>query len=177
MPRLTDLYRPSLALLTDLYELTMAAAVWESGLADREAVFHLYYRRNPFGGGYAVACGLEHALDYLRALRFDDDDLAYLAGLEAADGGRLFRPEFLEALRALPLQLDVDAIPEGTVVFPQEPLLRVRGPIIPCMLAETPLLNVVNFQTLIATKAARIAVAARGGWPGAGAIVGTELSV
>jgi nicotinate phosphoribosyltransferase len=162
MPRLTDLYRPSLALLTDLYQLTMASAAWQSGLADREAVFHLYYRRNPFGGGYAVACGLEHALDWLRALRFDDDDLAYLAGLEAAGGGKLFPREFLEALKATPLALDVDAIPEGTAVFPQEPLLRVRGPIIPCMLAETPLLNLVNFQTLIATKAARIAVAARG---------------
>jgi nicotinate phosphoribosyltransferase len=162
MPSLTDLYRPSLALLTDLYQLTMAAAVWDSGMVDHEAVFHLYYRRNPFGGGYAVACGLEDALDYLRALRFSDDDLAYLAGLEAAEGERLFRPEFLEALAKLPLQLDVDAIPEGTAVFPQEPLLRVRGPIIPCMLAETPLLNLVNFQTLIATKAARVAAAAKG---------------
>ena len=162
MPRLHDLYRPSLALLTDLYQLTMASAAWQSGLADREAVFHLYFRRNPFGGGFTVACGLEQALDYLQDLRFGDEDLAYLAGLEDAEGKPLFPKEFLQALRAMPLALDVDAIPEGTVVFPQEPLLRVRGPIIPCMLAETPLLNLVNFQTLVATKAARIVVAARG---------------
>jgi nicotinate phosphoribosyltransferase len=162
MPRLTDLYRPSLALLTDLYQLTMASAAWQAGMADREAVFHLYFRKNPFGGGYSVACGLEYALDYLRALHFTEEDLAYLAGLTTPGGERLFHPDFLAALGRMEVALDVDAIPEGTVVFPQEPLLRVRGPIIPCMLAETPLLNVVNFQTLIATKASRIALAARG---------------
>jgi len=158
----TDLYRPSLALLTDLYQLTMAYAAWRTGCAEREAVFHLSFRRNPFGGGFAIACGLEYALDHLSRLRFDADDIAYLAGLSAPGGGRLFETDFLEALRVMPLALDVDAVPEGTAVFPHEPLVRVRGPIIPCMLAETPLLNMINFQTLIATKAARMVTATRG---------------
>ncbi|HYD42519.1 MAG TPA: nicotinate phosphoribosyltransferase [Anaeromyxobacter sp.] len=162
MRKLSELYRPSLALLTDLYQLTMACAAWRAGLADREAVFHLLFRKNPFGGGYSIACGLEYALDYLASLRFDEEDLAYLAGVTGADGGRLFPDDFLAALRELPLALDVDAVPEGTVVFPNEPLLRVRGPIIPAMLVETPLLNIVNFQTLIATKASRIVHAAQG---------------
>jgi nicotinate phosphoribosyltransferase len=162
MRTLSELYRPSLALLTDLYQLTMACAAWRAGLADREAVFHLSFRKNPFGGGYSIACGLEYALDYLASLRFEEEDLAYLAGLTGADGGRLLPDDFLDALRALPLALDVDAVPEGTVVFPNEPLLRVRGPIVPAMLVETPLLNIVNFQTLIATKASRIVHAAQG---------------
>ncbi len=162
MRKPSELYRPSLALLTDLYQLTMACAAWRSGIADREAAFHLVFRSNPFGGGYSIACGLEYALDYLARLRLDGDDLAYLAGLEAPEGGRLFPADFLAALREMPLGLDVDAVPEGTVVFPNEPLLRVRGPIIPAMLVETPLLNIVNFQTLVATKAARIVHAAHG---------------
>jgi nicotinate phosphoribosyltransferase len=162
MPKPTELYRPNLALLTDLYQLTMAYAAWRSGWADREAVFHLSFRKNPFGGGFAIACGLEYALDHLSQLRFGEDDIAYLAELDGLGGARLFDREFLEALRRMPLALDVDAIPEGTAVFPHEPLVRVRGPIIPCMLAETPLLNMINFQTLIATKTARIAIAARG---------------
>jgi nicotinate phosphoribosyltransferase len=162
MRKLSERYRPSLALLTDLYQLTMACAAWRAGLADREAVFHLFFRKNPFGGGYSIACGLEDALDYLAGLRFDEEDLAYLAGLTGADGGRLFPEDFLAALRELPVALDVDAVPEGTVVFPNEPLLRVRGAIIPAMLVETPLLNIVNFQTLIATKASRVVHAAQG---------------
>ena len=162
MRKPSELYRPSLALLTDLYQLTMACAAWRAGLADREAVFHLFFRKNPFGGGYSVACGLEYALDHLSTLKFDAEDLAYLATLTGADGGPLFPADFLTALRELPLALDVDAIPEGTVVFPNEPLLRVKGPIIPAMLVETPLLNFVNFQTLIATKASRIVSAAQG---------------
>jgi nicotinate phosphoribosyltransferase len=158
----TDLYRPSLALLTDLYQVTMAYAAWRSGWADREAVFHLFFRKNPFGGGFAVACGLEYAMDYLSRLRFDDEDIAYLSDLTGPGGTRLFEKDFLDALRSMPFALDVDAIPEGTVVFPQEPLVRVRGPVIPCLLAETPLLNMINFQTLVATKAARIVTATRG---------------
>ncbi len=162
MRKLAELYRPSLGLLTDLYQLTMAYAAWRSGWHDREAVFHLSFRKNPFGGGFTIACGLEYAIDYLSELRFTDEDLAYLAQLTGPGGARLFDHDFLEMLRRAPLGLDVDAVPEGTAVFPHEPLVRVRGPIIPCMLAETALLNIVNFQTLIATKAARIALAARG---------------
>ncbi|MGI5860622.1 MAG: nicotinate phosphoribosyltransferase [Myxococcales bacterium] len=158
----TELYRPSLALLTDLYQLTMAHAAWRAGVAEQEAVFHLFFRKNPFGGGFALACGLDPALDLLGGLRFDEDDLGYLGSLTGSDGKPLFAPEFLDYLRDTPLALDVDALPEGTAVFPQEPLMRVRGPIVACMLAETPLLNLVNFQTLTATKAARIHLAAGG---------------
>jgi nicotinate phosphoribosyltransferase len=156
------LYGQPLALLTDLYQLTMAAAAFKSGVAAREGVFHLVFRRAPFHGGYAVAAGLEPALELLGGFRFAEDDLAYLATLTTPDGDALFEPSFLEWLGKLEARLDVDAIPEGTVVFAQEPLLRVQGPIVPCMLLETPLLNLLNFQTLIATKSARICGAARG---------------
>jgi len=156
------LYRPSLALLTDFYQLTMAYAAWKEGLADTEAVFTLSFRRHPYGGGFTVAAGLEFAVDYLQHFRFDEDDLAFVAGQKGADGALLFEPGFIDHLRALRLAVDLDAAPEGTVVFPYEPILRVRGPIIPCMLLETPLLDLVNFQTLIATKAARVCLAARG---------------
>jgi nicotinate phosphoribosyltransferase len=162
MSTLGDLYRGPLTLLTDLYQLTMAYAYWKSGTHEREAVFHLFFRQNPFKGGFAVACGLERAVELMGAFRYDGGDLEYLAGLAGADGRPLFEPAFLEYLRALELRCDVDAIPEGTVVFPQEPLLRVRGPILHCQLLETALLNLVNFETLVATKAARVCLAARG---------------
>jgi nicotinate phosphoribosyltransferase len=155
-------YRPSLALLTDLYQLTMAYGYWKSGLDDREAVFHLSFRKHPFDGGFAVACGLSSALDWIESLRFDDEDLAYLGGLRGADGEPLFDAAWFERLRGLRLRLDVDAMPEGTVAFAHEPLVRVRGPIVDCQLLETLLLNEVNFQTLIATKAARVCLAAEG---------------
>jgi len=158
----SELYRPPLGLLTDLYQLTMAYAAWKSGAGQREGVFHLYFRRSPFKGGYALACGLAAAVDFIEAFRFADDDLAYLATLSGADGKPMFERGFLDHLQVMNLSLDVDAIPEGTVVFPQEPLIRVQGPIIPCMLLETPLLNLINFSTLVATKAARICQAARG---------------
>ncbi len=156
------IFGPTLGLLTDLYQLTMAAGYLDAGKAERQAVFHLFYRRNPFAGGYAVACGLDQVLELLAAFRFSGEDLEYLAGLEGNDGGPLFRPEFLSYLERLELTIDLDAIPEGTVVFPHQPLLRVSGPLAQCQLLETPLLTILNFQTLIATKAARIARAATG---------------
>ncbi len=158
----SEVYRTSLALLTDFYQLTMAYAAWKGGIAGKEAVFHLSFRRNPFQGGYAVAAGLEHAVDYVLHHRFAADDLAYLATQKGTDGKPLFEAGFLDWLSGLRLDVDVDAMPEGTPVFPHEPILRVRGPVVPCMLLETPLLNMVNFQTLIATKAARVVEAARG---------------
>ncbi|MEI6226670.1 MAG: nicotinate phosphoribosyltransferase [Deltaproteobacteria bacterium] len=158
----SQVYRTSLALLTDFYQLTMAAAAWKGGVAGREAVFHLSFRRNPFEGGYAVAAGLEDAVDLALHSRFTPDDLAFLAGQVGSDGRPLFEPAFLDWLGAMKLDVDVDAVPEGTVVFPHEPLLRVKGPIVPCMLLETPLLAIVNFQTLVATKASRIVLAAKG---------------
>lgn len=150
----------SLGLLTDLYQLTMAAGYWKTGIAEREVVFPLVFRENPFGGGYSVACGLETALDFLARFRFAGDDLDYLAGLTGNDGRPLFEPAFLDYLGALELTCDLDAVPEGTVVFPHEPLVRVRGPLAQCQILETSLLTIVNFQTLIATKAARVCQAA-----------------
>ncbi len=158
----SQVYRTSLALLTDFYQLTMAAAAWKAGVAGKEAVFHLSFRKNPFEGGYAVAAGLEDAVDLLLHHAFTADDLAFLAAQVGSDGKPLFEPGFLDWLARLRLDVDVDAVPEGTVVFPREPILRVRGPIVPCMLLETPLLALVNFQTLVATKAARIVLAAGG---------------
>lgn len=144
------------ALLTDLYQLTMAAGYWKSGMAQREAVFHVSFRKNPFGSGFAIAGGLASAIDYLRNFHFTDDDLAYLANT------KLFERELIVHLRTLRITCDVDAIPEGSVVFAHEPLVRVRGPLLQAQLVETALLNTINFSTLIATKAARIVHAARG---------------
>ena len=160
MPLLTELYRPSLMLLTDLYQFTMAAAAWGSGAARRQTMFHLLFRLAPFGGGFTVAAGLELALELLESAHLEPGDLEYLAGLRGVDGAPLFEDEFLAYLSRLRLDVDIDAVPEGTVVFPQEPLIRVTGPVIPCMLLETPFLNLINFQTLIATKAARVCLAA-----------------
>ena len=153
---------PNTPLLTDLYQLTMAAGYWKSGMAEREAVFHLFFRRLPFAGGYAVAAGLGDVVRWLEGFRFEAEDLDYLAILTGRDGKPLFEAGFLEFLRGLRWECDVDAIPEGTVVFPHEPLVRVRGPLLQAQLVETALLNIVNFQTLIATKAARVCEAARG---------------
>src|SRR5574341_611252 len=156
------LYGTSLALLTDFYELTMAFAAWKEGIAGREACFILSFRRNPFDGGFAVAAGLEHAVDQVTRQRFGRADLDWLGGQRGADGSLLFEPAFLDYLAGLRLECDVDAVPEGTAVFQHAPLLRVRGPIIPSMLLETPLLNLIGFPTLVATKAARVCLAARG---------------
>ena len=151
------------ALLTDLYELTMALGYWRAGRAEQEAAFHLYFRTAPFRGGYTVACGLEPALAYLEGLRFTEEDLAYLATLRGADGLPLFPREFLGFLGAMRLALDVDMVAEGTVVFPNEPLVRVRGPLLQAQLVETALLTHIGFPTLVATKAARMCLAADGG--------------
>jgi len=152
----------SWALLTDLYELTMAHGYWRMGLSERRAVFHLFFRENPFGGGFAVAAGLADACHLLDAFRFADDDVAYLGSLRGADDRALFAAEFLDYLHALRLACDIDAIVEGTVVQPDEPLVRVEGPLLQAQIIESALLNCINFQTLVATKAARIHQAARG---------------
>ena len=151
-----------LALLTDLYQLSMACGYWHAQVADREAVFHLTFRRAPFAGAYAVAAGLAQALEYLHDLRFSESDCAYLATLLGNDGKPMFATGFLDYLRELEFTCTVDAVPDGRVVFPHQPLLRVRGPIIAAQLVETALLTAVNFHTLIATKAARVVQAARG---------------
>ncbi|MBM4001077.1 MAG: nicotinate phosphoribosyltransferase [Planctomycetes bacterium] len=162
MSILADVYGHSLALLTDLYQLTMAYGYWKSGMAGRRAVFHLSFRQNPFQGGFAVCCGLGTAIEFIERFRFERSDLDYLGTLRGADDGPLFERAFLDDLARLEFACDVDAMAEGTVVFPREPLVRVTGPLLQCQLLETPLLNIVNFQTLIATKAARICMAAEG---------------
>ena len=159
---LSALYRSSLALATDLYQLTMAQAYWHAGVAEREAVFHLTFRREPFGGGYAIAAGTGLAIDYLAQAQLDDGDLAYLATIPGADGAPLFQPGFLDYLRGQRFTGTVDVVPEGALVFAHEPLMRVRAPILWAQLVETPLLSLVNFSTLIATKAARVVAAAAG---------------
>ena len=162
MSILAATYRPSLSLLTDLYQLTMAYSYWKTGLTDHEAVFHLFFRHNPFHGGFTITAGLATAVEYLESLHFDQDDLAYLATLQGNDGKRLFEAAFLDYLGQMRLKCDVDGMPEGTVVFPFEPLLRIKGPLIQAQLLESALLNIINFQTLIATKTARIVMATNG---------------
>lgn len=150
------------ALLTDLYQLTMAYGYWKTGTWRKEAVFQVSFRRAPFQGGYAIAAGLADAIAWLRGLRFEQDELDYLATLRGSDEAPLFEPAFLNYLRTFRFTCDVDAVPEGTVVFANEPLLRVKGPILEGQIVETALLNFLNFQTLIATKAARICQSAQG---------------
>ena len=117
-------------LLTDLYQLTMAAGYWKSGKAEQEAVFHLFFRSLPFKGGYAIAAGLGDVVTWLQSFRFGKEDLDYLATLKGRDGLPLFETGFIDYLGKLEWSCDVDAIPEGTVVFPNQPLLRIRGPLI-----------------------------------------------
>jgi len=151
-----------LALLTDFYQLTMAYAYWKKSLAERRAVFHLFFRRPPFKGGFTIACGLEQVVHFVEHFHFDSSDLAYLDSLTHSNGERYFGRAFLDMLSNLKLTVDVDAVPEGSVVFPYEPLVRVEGPLMQCQLLESPLLNLINFPTLIATKAARVVTAAAG---------------
>lgn len=148
------------ALLTDLYQLTMAQGYWECGKLDEYACFHAFFRQNPFNGGFAIASGMDHIAELIEDFSFDEQDIAYLASLDAPGGGKLFNLEFLEYLKNLELEVDIEAVREGTVVFPNNPLVRVTGPILQCQLVETALLNCINFETLIATKAARVCLAA-----------------
>jgi nicotinate phosphoribosyltransferase len=156
-----DLYKSSLSLLTDLYQLTMAYGYWKSGRGEKEAVFNMFFRQHPFQGGFTIACGLEAVIGYMKDFSLKADDIAYLSGLEGNDGKPLFEQGFLDYLSQMEFTCDVYAIPEGTVVFPHEPLVRIHGPIIQCQILETALLNIINFQSLIATKAARMITATR----------------
>jgi nicotinate phosphoribosyltransferase len=162
MTPLSQIFRPSLALLTDLYQLTMACGYFRTGMADREASFSLFFRKTPFGGGYVIASGLADVIDTLDHFRFADEDLTYLAGLRGSDRQPLFGRDFLDYLRGLRLSCDVLAVPEGTVVFAHEPLLRVTGPLLQVQLLETVLLTLTGFASLVATKASRVCAAASG---------------
>lgn len=152
----------NMTLLTDLYEITMAQGYWSQGKLDTEACFYSFYRDNPFGGGYGIFCGANQIAEIVDGFGFTDDDIEYLASLPSPAGTPLFDPEFLAWLANLELSVDICAVPEGSPVFPREPLVRVMGPLLQCQLLEPAILNGVNFQTLIATKASRICRAAEG---------------
>ena len=145
----------NLTLLTDLYELTMMQGYYESN-SNETVIFDAFYRKNPCGNGYAIAAGLDQVIDYIKNLHFSDEDIAYLDSLG------IFHAPFLEYLRSFHFEGDIWAIPEGSVVFPYEPLVKVIAPIMQAQLVETALLNIVNHQSLIATKTARVVQAARG---------------
>ncbi|HEX7929004.1 MAG TPA: nicotinate phosphoribosyltransferase [bacterium] len=153
-------HSPTLA--TDQYQLTMALGYWKNGMAERQAVFEMYFRKNPFGGGYVLMAGLETLIGLLQAFRFTRSDLDYLAGLKDRAGLQMFEDRFLRYLEELRFTCSVSAIPEGTPVFPVEPLVRVQGPILQAQLLETLVLNTLNFQSLVATKAARVCHEAKG---------------
>ena len=159
---LFEIYQPNLGLLTDLYQLTMAHGYWKLDRHNETAVFNLFFRSNPFGSGYTISAGLANVIDFLNAFEVSESDIAYLRTLTGNDGQPLFHSGFLDYLATIPFNLDVDAIPEGTIAFPHQPMLRFTGPIILGQILETPLLNLMNFQTLIATKSSRICRAAQG---------------
>lgn len=160
LSHLSHLYSGGFGLLTDFYQLTMAYAYWKTGLYRRRATFHLFYRKPPFGGDFALAAGLPLALDLIENFRFSVHDIQYLGGLRHDDGSPVFSEPFLNYLQRMTFTGDVYAIEEGEAVFPNEPLLRVEAPLPQAQLLETALLTVMNFSTLIATKSARICAAA-----------------
>lgn len=162
MPKthLRSIYGQNLGMMTDLYQLTMAYGYWKSGLYDKKAIFHLFYRTPPFGGAHITAAGLALAIDYLQQLSFSTQDIQYLGSLKGGNGKALFNESFLNHLQRLQFHCSVDAVPEGSIVFPHHPIVRVEGPLLQCQLIETALLSLINFSSLIATKAARITQAA-----------------
>ncbi|KAA5541099.1 nicotinate phosphoribosyltransferase [Roseiconus nitratireducens] len=149
-----------MSLLTDLYQITMSQGYFRAGIHERLAAFHLFFRREPFGGGYAVAAGLDTAIEWLTSLRIDRAEIEYLSGLTGNDDRRLFSDAFLQLVADTRFTLDIDAMPEGTLAFSNEPLVRVVGPLWQCQWVETALLNMINFQTLIASQATRVCRAA-----------------
>lgn len=149
-------------LFTDLYQLTMAYGYWRLNRHEQEAIFNLFYRTNPFNGNYAVSCGLGTIQELIKQYHFCAEDLSYLSSLRNANNKLLFDADFLSYLEQLNFTVSIWAIPEGTIVGPNQPLLRVQGPLLQCQLLEALLLNNINFQTLIATKTTRIISAANG---------------
>jgi nicotinate phosphoribosyltransferase len=146
----------NLTLLTDLYEMTMMQGYKEANVKNHEVVFDLFYRSNPCNAGFSIVAGLEQAIDYIKNLSFSKEDLDYLRSIN------LFSDDFIDDLADFKFTGDIYAIPEGTVVFPKEPLLRVKAPIFEAQFIETALLTIINHQSLIATKAARVCWAAEG---------------
>jgi len=147
----------NLTLLTDLYELTMMQGYFRHKALNETVVFDMFYRQNPANGGYAIMAGLAQLLDYIENLHFSPADIAYLNSLG------IFGADFLSYLEGFRFSGDIHAIPEGTVIFPREPLIKVTAPIMEAQFIETAILNIINHQSLIATKAARVCHAAQGG--------------
>jgi nicotinate phosphoribosyltransferase len=145
----------NLTLLTDFYELTMMQGYYKNK-SNETVVFDVFYRQNPSGSGYAICCGLEQMIDYINNLRFSKEDIQYLGSLGTFDS------DFLDYLSGFKFSGDIYAIPEGTVVFPMEPLVKVVAPIMEAQLVETAILCIINHQSLIATKASRVCYAAKG---------------
>lgn len=146
----------NLTLLTDLYEITMMQAYFKNNNKNKMAIFDVFYRKNPMDGGYAISAGLEQVIEYINNLHFTEDDINYLASL------KIFEDDFLDYLKNFKFTGDIHAIPEGSVMFPREPMLKVIAPIMEAQFIETASLNILNHQSLIATKAARICYAAEG---------------
>ena len=146
----------NLTMIMDLYELTMANGIFDSDMRDTVTYFDMFFRRVPDKGGYAIMAGLEQLIEYMNNLKFTDEDIEYLRSLN------LFRDDFIDYLRDFKFTCDVWAVPEGTVIFPQEPIVTVRGPAMQALMVETMLLVTINHQSLIATKANRIVRAAQG---------------
>lgn len=146
----------NLTLLTDLYEITMMQAYFKNNNKNKMAIFDVFYRKNPMDGGYAISAGLEQVIEYINNLHFTEDDINYLAYL------KIFEDDFLDYLKNFKFTGDIYAIPEGSVMFPREPMLKVIAPIMEAQFIETAILNILNHQSLIATKAARICYAAEG---------------
>eukprot|EP00755_Sulcionema_specki_P006929 Sspe_Gene.36824::Locus_17798_Transcript_1_2_Confidence_0.800_Length_1570::g.36824::m.36824/K00763/pncB, NAPRT1; nicotinate phosphoribosyltransferase len=150
----------SISMLTDLYQVTMAHGYWKLGRAESHSVFHLYFRKLPFKGSYVVACGLETVMQYLENWTVTKSDGDYLRSLMGPDGKPLFDPKFVDYLEGVKLNVNIFAVPEGSPVFPNEPIVRLEGPLLQCQLLETPLLTLLGFQSLVATKAHRVVHAA-----------------
>ena len=148
--------RQNLTLLTDLYELTMMQGYFKNKDRNETVIFDAFYRNNPCDGGYAISAGLEQVIQYIKELHFDEEDISYLASLG------IFEADFLDYLKYFKFSGDIYAIPEGTVMFPREPVVKVIAPIMEAQLVETAILNIINHQSLIATKAARVCQAAKG---------------
>jgi nicotinate phosphoribosyltransferase len=146
----------NLTMMTDLYQLTMMYGYYKTNTHQRNAVFDMFFRKPSSNSAYAIAAGLEQVIDYIKNLHFGDEDIEYLASLN------LFDSDFLDYLSQLRFTGDIYAVPEGTVVFPNEPILRVKAPLFEAQLIETAILNIINHQTLIATKASRVVFAAQG---------------
>jgi nicotinate phosphoribosyltransferase len=156
------MYKFSSIMATDMYNLTMAYAYWRLGRHNDQAVYHLSFRQNPFKGGFIICAGLQTAIDnIIQQFNITDEEKKYLTNLTDSNGDKLFSEDFILFLQNMQFSCDIHAVPEGTIAFPNEPLVRVSGPIIQCQLIETLLLNTIGFQSLIATKAARICLAAK----------------